>query len=121
MQAEEILVLKHTEMPESGFYASSSLTGYGCLRVLFKLHSTVFRSIFECSGSLKLSGFDTEASIEQAENFLSHKLETGFSLSKLPLRILVQALKEHGGQFLSEESHSPGTRAQSRSCSPGPW
>jgi hypothetical protein len=84
-------------MPESGFYSFSSFHGCGCLKVLFKLCSTVFRSIFECSSSLKLSDFDTEASVKQAENFLSHKLETGFSLAKPPLRILVQALKGHGG------------------------
>lgn len=97
VQAEEILIFKLTKMPESGFYIFSSFSGYGCLKVLFKLHSTVFRSVFECNSSLKLSDFDTDTSVKHAENFLSHKLETGFFPSKPPLRTLVQALKGHRG------------------------
>lgn len=66
--AEEILIFKHIEMPESGFYILSSFSGYGGQKVLLKLHSAAFRHIFECNSSLKLSDFDTQASVKQAKD-----------------------------------------------------
>lgn len=86
VQADEILIFKQTEIPESVFYIPSSFNGYGSQKVLFKLHSTVFGHIFECNNSLKLSDFDTQVSVKQAKMSLSHELETGSSSSPSPFK-----------------------------------
>lgn len=95
VQAEEILIFKHTEIPESVFSIPSSFNDYRSQNVLFKLHSTVFGHIFECISFLKLSDFDTQASVKQAKQFLSHELETGSSSSPPPLKGLTIFLFKH--------------------------
>lgn len=62
VQAEEILIFKHTEIPESAFCIPSSFNSYRSQNVLFKLHSIVFGNIFERNSFLKLSDFDTLSS-----------------------------------------------------------
>lgn len=86
VQAEEILIFKQTEIPESVCYIPSSFNGYGSQKALFKLHSTVFGHIFECNSSLKLSDFDTQVSVKQAKMSLSYELETGSSPSPSPFK-----------------------------------